>query len=130
MCLLFMVCNSFSDIASYVMILGVELQNQPLFYCKLIPGDNFFKSATYTIEVLSCEPFPEEKESLRAVEAQILTKRVELSKFETEYREVNIFAQVFYCLSTADACINCKYLCLSFSHGVWTGSGTIHRDDQ
>ncbi|KAL6187115.1 hypothetical protein ACLB2K_043230 [Fragaria x ananassa] len=51
-------------------------------------GDNFFKSATYTIEVLSCEPFPEEKESLRAVEAQILTKRVELSKFETEYREV------------------------------------------
>ncbi|XP_061992163.1 chaperone protein dnaJ 16 [Rosa rugosa] len=51
-------------------------------------GDNFFKSATYTIEVLSCEPFSEEKESLRAVEAQILTKRVELSKFETEYREV------------------------------------------
>lgn len=30
----------------------------------------------------------EEKESLRDVEAQILTKRVELSKFETEYREV------------------------------------------
>ncbi|KAM1102862.1 hypothetical protein FF1_011597 [Malus domestica] len=30
----------------------------------------------------------EEKESLRAVEAQILSKRVELSKFETEYREV------------------------------------------
>ncbi|RXH69816.1 hypothetical protein DVH24_007072 [Malus domestica] len=30
----------------------------------------------------------EEKESLRAVEAQILSKRVELSKFETEYKEV------------------------------------------
>ncbi|KAG6585855.1 Chaperone protein dnaJ 16, partial [Cucurbita argyrosperma subsp. sororia] len=28
------------------------------------------------------------KENLRAVEAQILTKRVEMSKFETEYREV------------------------------------------
>ncbi|KAM1102861.1 hypothetical protein FF1_011597 [Malus domestica] len=51
-------------------------------------GDNFFKSASYTIEVLSCGPFAEEKESLRAVEAQILSKRVELSKFETEYREV------------------------------------------
>lgn len=51
-------------------------------------GDNFFRSANYTIEALTCEPFPEEKESLRAVEAQILAKRVELSKFETEYREV------------------------------------------
>lgn len=51
-------------------------------------GDNFFKSASYTIEVLCAAPFSEEKEKLRAVEAQILTKRVELSKFETEYREV------------------------------------------
>ncbi|KAF5187873.1 Chaperone protein dnaj [Thalictrum thalictroides] len=53
-----------------------------------IYGDNFFKSASYTIEVLCAAPFSEEKEKLRAVEAQILTKRVELSKFETEYREV------------------------------------------
>ncbi|KAL0364169.1 UNVERIFIED_CONTAM: Chaperone protein dnaJ 16 [Sesamum angustifolium] len=51
-------------------------------------GDNFFKSVSYTIEVLSAEPFPEEKENLRSVEAQILSKRIELSKFETEYREV------------------------------------------
>ncbi|KAL2253544.1 chaperone protein dnaJ 16 [Sesamum indicum] len=51
-------------------------------------GDNFFKSVSYTIEVLSAEPFPEEKENLRLVEAQILSKRIELSKFETEYREV------------------------------------------
>ncbi|KAL7133010.1 hypothetical protein ABFS83_12G112600 [Erythranthe nasuta] len=51
-------------------------------------GDNFFKSVSYTIEVLSAAPFPEEKESLRSVEGQILSKRVELSKFETEYREV------------------------------------------
>ncbi|KAF3431336.1 hypothetical protein FNV43_RR26067 [Rhamnella rubrinervis] len=51
-------------------------------------GDNFFKSASYTIEALCAGPFMEEKESLRAVEAQILTKRVELSKFEAEYREV------------------------------------------
>lgn len=92
------------------MVLGVKLHNQPSFYCKLIPGDNFFRSANYTIEALTCEPFPEEKESLRAVEAQILTKRVELSKFETEYREVNIFTLVFYCASTAYVCINCKYL--------------------
>ncbi|KAF9622875.1 hypothetical protein IFM89_035005, partial [Coptis chinensis] len=51
-------------------------------------GDNFFKSASYVIEVLCAGPFSEEKDKLRAVEARILTKRVELSKFETEYREV------------------------------------------
>ncbi|KAI4370461.1 hypothetical protein MLD38_018814 [Melastoma candidum] len=51
-------------------------------------GDNFFKSASYTIEALCAAQFTEEKEYLRAVEAQILTKRAELSKFETEYREV------------------------------------------
>ncbi|XP_042049028.1 chaperone protein dnaJ 16-like [Salvia splendens] len=51
-------------------------------------GDNFFKSVSYTVEILSAEIFSEEKEDLRSVEAQILSKRVELSKFETEYREV------------------------------------------
>ncbi|XP_057820599.2 chaperone protein dnaJ 16 [Cryptomeria japonica] len=51
-------------------------------------GDNFFKSASYTIEAVSAGPFVEEKEELQKVEAQILTKRVELSKFESEYKEV------------------------------------------
>ncbi|CAN6178622.1 unnamed protein product [Urochloa humidicola] len=51
-------------------------------------GDNFFKSANYTIEVVCGESFPAEKEMLRNVEAKILTKRAELSKFESEYREV------------------------------------------
>lgn len=51
-------------------------------------GDNFFKSASYTIEVVCGESFPAEKEMLRNVEAKILTKRAELSKFESEYREV------------------------------------------
>lgn len=51
-------------------------------------GDNFFKSANYTIEVMCAQPFSEEKERLRDVEAKLLTKRVDLSKFETEYREV------------------------------------------
>ncbi|THG19522.1 hypothetical protein TEA_027428 [Camellia sinensis var. sinensis] len=50
--------------------------------------DNFFKSASYTIEALCASQFTAEKENLRAVETQILSKRVELSKFETEYREV------------------------------------------
>ncbi|PIN21280.1 Molecular chaperone (DnaJ superfamily) [Handroanthus impetiginosus] len=57
-------------------------------HCFAVYGDNFFKSVSYTIEALTAEPFPEEKENLRSVEAQILSKRVELSKFETEYREV------------------------------------------
>ncbi|GAV66548.1 DnaJ domain-containing protein [Cephalotus follicularis] len=51
-------------------------------------GDNFFKSASYTVEAVCASPFKEEKENLRAVEAQILTKRVELLQFETEYKEV------------------------------------------
>ncbi|KAG2702144.1 hypothetical protein I3760_06G076700 [Carya illinoinensis] len=51
-------------------------------------GDNFFRSASYTIEALCAAPCKEEKEYLRAVESQILTKRAEISKFETEYREV------------------------------------------
>ncbi|WOL19851.1 chaperone protein dnaJ 16 [Canna indica] len=51
-------------------------------------GDNFFKSVNYTMEVMCAEQFSEEKEKLRDVEAKILTKRAELSKFETEYREV------------------------------------------
>lgn len=51
-------------------------------------GDNFFKSASYTIEVMCAEPFSEEKEKLKDVEAKIITKRAELSKFESEYREV------------------------------------------
>ncbi|ESQ34380.1 hypothetical protein EUTSA_v10007684mg [Eutrema salsugineum] len=51
-------------------------------------GDNFFKSVNYTIQVLCAASFAQEKEDLRSVEAQILTKRAELAKFETEYREV------------------------------------------
>ncbi|KAL9273037.1 Chaperone protein dnaJ 16-like protein [Drosera capensis] len=51
-------------------------------------GDNFFRSATYKIEILCAAAFAKEKEDLRTVEAQILSKRAELSKFESEYREV------------------------------------------
>ncbi|KAL2904179.1 Chaperone protein dnaJ 16 [Bienertia sinuspersici] len=51
-------------------------------------GDNFFKNVSYTIEVLCASPFMKEKDDLREVEAQLLNKRAELSKFESEYREV------------------------------------------
>ena len=54
----------------------------------LCSGDNFFKSVSYTIQVLCAASFTQEKEDLRSVEAQILNKRAELAKFETEYREV------------------------------------------
>lgn len=55
---------------------------------KFLLGDNFFKSANYTIEALCAAPFSEEKDNLRNVETQILSKRAEISKFEAEYREV------------------------------------------
>uniref|UniRef100_M4DIJ3 Uncharacterized protein n=1 Tax=Brassica campestris TaxID=3711 RepID=M4DIJ3_BRACM len=54
-----------------------------------IYGDNFFKSVNYTIQVLCAANFTQEKEDLRSVEAQILNKRAELAKFETEYREID-----------------------------------------
>ncbi|KAI3690798.1 hypothetical protein L2E82_49006 [Cichorium intybus] len=52
------------------------------------PCDNFFKSVSYTLEVGCTKAFVEEKESLRTVEAQILSKRLELSKFESDYKQV------------------------------------------
>ncbi|PKA51465.1 Chaperone protein dnaJ 16 [Apostasia shenzhenica] len=51
-------------------------------------GDNFFKCASYTIEIMCGDAFSAEKEKLRDVEAKLLAKRAELSKFEMEYREV------------------------------------------
>lgn len=60
-------------------------------YLSLSLGDNFFKSVSYTLEIFSSAPFSNEKESLRSTEAQIVSKRTELLKFESEYHEV--FAQ-------------------------------------
>jgi hypothetical protein len=37
---------------------------------------------------MCAESFSEEKEKLKDVEAKIISKRAELSKFESEYREV------------------------------------------
>ena len=54
----------------------------------MFTGDNFFKSVSYTIEALCGSPFVKEKNDLRDVEAQLLKKRAEISKFESEYREV------------------------------------------
>lgn len=51
-------------------------------------GDNFFQSATYTIEAISTESFEESAEQLRDIEAHLLKKRGELRQFETEYKEV------------------------------------------
>ncbi|XP_057826814.1 chaperone protein dnaJ 15 [Cryptomeria japonica] len=50
-------------------------------------GDNFFKSASYTIEAICAKSFEDSTEKLKEVEAQILTKRNELRQFETEYRK-------------------------------------------
>lgn len=46
---------------------------------------------SYTLEIFSSAPFANEKENLRSTEAQIVSKRSELLKFESEYHEV--FAQ-------------------------------------
>jgi hypothetical protein len=49
------------------------------------------------MQLVCGESFPAEKEKLRSVEAKILTKRAELSKFESEYREVctDVFVYIF-----------------------------------
>ena len=51
-------------------------------------GDNFFKTAAYTIEALCTKNYEETTEKLKDIEAQILRKRNELRQFETEYRKV------------------------------------------
>ena len=51
-------------------------------------GDNFFKTATYTIEALCTKSYEDTSEKLKDIEAQILRKRNELRQFETEYRKV------------------------------------------
>ncbi|XP_011007616.1 PREDICTED: chaperone protein dnaJ 15-like isoform X1 [Populus euphratica] len=50
-------------------------------------GDNFFKTATYTIEALCAKTYEDTTEKLKDIEAQILRKRNELRQFETEYRK-------------------------------------------
>jgi hypothetical protein len=72
-------------------------------------GDNFFKSASYTIEVVCAEPFSAEKERLRTVESKILAKRSELSKFESEYREVCLHPISIFLLGSQFACTNFKH---------------------
>ncbi|CAK7326616.1 unnamed protein product [Dovyalis caffra] len=50
-------------------------------------GDNFFKTATYTIEALCAKTYEDTTEKLKDIEVQILRKRNELRQFETEYRK-------------------------------------------
>ncbi|CAM8946127.1 unnamed protein product [Rhodiola kirilowii] len=50
-------------------------------------GDNFFKTASYTIEAVCAKSFEETTNKLQEIEAQILRKRNELRQFETEYRK-------------------------------------------
>lgn len=51
-------------------------------------GDNFFKSASYTIEAVCAQDFVDSKERLKDVEAQMLRKQNVLHEFEAEYKEV------------------------------------------
>ncbi|CAI0553155.1 unnamed protein product [Linum tenue] len=50
-------------------------------------GDNFFKTATYTIEALCAKSYEDTTERLKEIETQILRKRNDLRQFETEYRK-------------------------------------------
>ncbi|MQM02823.1 hypothetical protein Taro_035590 [Colocasia esculenta] len=50
-------------------------------------GDNFFKTATYTVEALHAKSFEVVTQKLKEIEAQILVKRNDLRWFETEYRK-------------------------------------------
>lgn len=56
-------------------------------------GDNFFKTASYTIEALCAKTYEDTTEKLKEIEAQILRKRNELRQFETEYRKVSFYCQ-------------------------------------
>ncbi|KAL9680180.1 hypothetical protein QQ045_018058 [Rhodiola kirilowii] len=49
-------------------------------------GDNFFKTASYTIEALCASSYEDTLNKLKEVEAQMLQKRTELREFEMEYK--------------------------------------------
>lgn len=57
------------------------------FYSYCI-GDNFFKTASYTIEAVCAKSYEDTTNKLKEIEAQILRKRTDLRQFETEYRKV------------------------------------------
>lgn len=63
-------------------------------YSVICSGDNFFKTATYTIEALCAKTYEDTTEKLKEIEAQILRKRNELRQFETEYRKVEMLLPV------------------------------------
>jgi len=50
-------------------------------------GDNFFKTASYTIEAVCARTYEDTTHKLKEIEAQILRKRTDLRQFETEYRK-------------------------------------------
>lgn len=50
-------------------------------------GDNFFKTASYTIEAVCAKSHEDTTQKLQDIEAQILRKRNELRQFESEYRK-------------------------------------------
>ncbi|CAI9263138.1 unnamed protein product [Lactuca saligna] len=50
-------------------------------------GDNFFKTASYTIEAICATTYQDTTVKLKEIEQQILRKRTELRHFETEYRQ-------------------------------------------
>lgn len=65
-------------------------------YPRNFVGDNFFKTASYTIEALCASSYSETIHKLKEVEAQMLQKRTELRDFEMEYKRVSwIFSYVF-----------------------------------
>ncbi|MED6215841.1 Chaperone protein dnaJ 15 [Stylosanthes scabra] len=53
----------------------------------LQPWDNFFKTASYTIEAVCAKSYEDTTQKLKDIEAQILRKRNELRQFEAEYRK-------------------------------------------
>lgn len=75
----------FLILLSNFVLLGV---NCFLDIFRVFSGDNFFKTAAYTIEALCTKNYEETTEKLKDIEAQILRKRNELRQFETEYRKV------------------------------------------
>lgn len=118
MCLLFMVSAFFyAQCCLLCLFIGIMLHRYWILYAvKFLLGDNFFKSANYTIEALCAAPFSEEKENLRNIESQILTKRAEISKFETEYREVCTLTQALHMVVIAYLFINLTLSLCRFWH--------------
>ncbi|GJR67787.1 chaperone protein DnaJ 15-like protein [Tanacetum coccineum] len=90
-------------------------------------GDNFFKTASYTIEAICATTYEDTTDKLKDIEQQILRKRTELRQFETEYRQALARFQEVTNRYTQEKQNVCACVWMSFLNNSIQSSFTVAR---